>query len=97
MRVEDDRLVRGRGRFADDLNQPRQAVGWFVRSSVAHATIARLDVAQARAAPGVLRVLTGAEIEAAGVSEYLAASAARRTQRRRAGSAAAACARQHAG
>jgi carbon-monoxide dehydrogenase large subunit len=68
MRVEDERLVRGRGHFADDLNLPGQAVGWFVRSSVAHANISRVDVEQARAAPGVLRVLTGAEIEAAGVA-----------------------------
>jgi aerobic carbon-monoxide dehydrogenase large subunit len=68
MRVEDERLVRGHGRFADDLNLPGQAVGWFIRSSVAHANISRVDVEQARAAPGVLRVLTGAEIEAAGVA-----------------------------
>jgi carbon-monoxide dehydrogenase large subunit len=68
MRVEDDRLVRGLGRFADDLNQPGQAIGWFIRSPVAHANIGALDVARARAAPGVLGVLTGAEIEAAGVA-----------------------------
>jgi carbon-monoxide dehydrogenase large subunit len=68
MRVEDDRLVRGRGRFADDLSEARQVVGWFVRSSVAHADIVKLDVERARAAAGVLRVLTGAEIAAAGVA-----------------------------
>src|SRR5688572_17201746 len=68
MRVEDDRLVRGQGRFADDLDQPRQAFGWFVRSSVAHANLRKVEVGPARVAPGVLRVLTGAEIEAAGVS-----------------------------
>jgi carbon-monoxide dehydrogenase large subunit len=68
MRVEDERLVRGRGRFADDLNLPGQAAAWFVRAPVAHANIAGLDVEQARAAPGVLRVLTGADIEAAGVT-----------------------------
>lgn len=68
MRVEDDRLVRGRGRFADDLSEPGQVAGWFVRSPIAHATIGRLDVERARVAPGVLRVLTGSEIEAAGVA-----------------------------
>jgi aerobic carbon-monoxide dehydrogenase large subunit len=63
MRVEDDRLVRGLGRFADDLNQQKQAVGWFVRAPVAHATITKCDVARARTAAGVVRVLTGADIE----------------------------------
>src|SRR5687768_11907507 len=67
MRVEDDRLVRGRGRFADDVSQPGQAVGIFVRSSVAHATLKKIDVSRAQAAPGVLRVVTGADIEAAGI------------------------------
>lgn len=64
MRVEDDRLVRGLGRFADDLSQQKQAVAWFVRSPVAHATITKCDVVRARTAPGVVRVLTGADIEA---------------------------------
>jgi carbon-monoxide dehydrogenase large subunit len=68
MRVEDDRLVRGLGRFADDVSQQRQAVGWFVRSPLAHANISTLDVERARAAPGVVRVLTAADIEAAGVT-----------------------------
>jgi carbon-monoxide dehydrogenase large subunit len=67
MRVEDDRLVRGRGRFADDVAQQRQAVAFFVRSSVAHATLKKIDVSRAQAAPGVLRVVTGADIEAAGI------------------------------
>ncbi|MDQ8730625.1 xanthine dehydrogenase family protein molybdopterin-binding subunit [Bradyrhizobium sp. LHD-71] len=68
MRVEDDRLVRGHGRFADDLSQPKQLIGCFVRASVAHASIARLDAAPASAVPGVVSVLTGADIEAAGVT-----------------------------
>lgn len=68
MRVEDDRLLRGRGRFADDLNQPGQLVGWFVRSSVAHATIARIGVDGAREVPGVVRIVTSADIKAAGVT-----------------------------
>lgn len=67
MRVEDDRLVRGLGRFVDDAGQPRQAIGVFVRSSVAHANLTRVDVARAQAVAGVLRVVTGADIEAAGV------------------------------
>ena len=68
MRVEDERLVRGRGRFVDDLDQPKHVFGTFVRSSVAHANLTKVDVERARAAKGVLRVLTGTEIEAAGVT-----------------------------
>jgi len=67
MRVEDDRLLRGQGRFADDLDQPRQAFAFFLRSPLAHANLRKVDVSKARTAPGVLRVLTGADIEAAGV------------------------------
>jgi xanthine dehydrogenase molybdopterin-binding subunit B len=57
MRVEDDRLVRGRGRFVDDLAQPKQAFGFFVRSLVAHGALSKLDTSRAEAAPGVLATL----------------------------------------
>src|SRR3954468_11790688 len=66
-RVEDDALVRGRGRFVEDAPQPNQAYGVFVRSPHAHAHIRAIDVAPARTAPGVVAVLTHKEIEAAGV------------------------------
>jgi aerobic carbon-monoxide dehydrogenase large subunit len=68
MRVEDDRLVRGRGRFVDDLDQPKTVFGNFIRSSVAHADLTKVDVERARTAKGVLRVLTGTDIEAAGAT-----------------------------
>ncbi len=58
-RVEDERLLTGRGRFVDDLNRPGQAHGVFVRSPHAHARLVAVDVARAKAAPGVLAVLTG--------------------------------------
>ena len=66
-RVEDDALIRGRGRFVEDAPQPNQAYAVFVRSPHAHARIRAIDVAAARAATGVVAVLTHKEIEAAGV------------------------------
>src|SRR3954463_8818032 len=66
-RVEDDALVRGRGRFVEDAPQPNQAHGLFVRSPHAHARITLIDVEAARSAPGVVAVLTHKEIEGAGV------------------------------
>lgn len=61
-RREDERLLRGRGRFTDDVNRARQAYLRLVRSNSAHGRIARIDVEQARRLPGVLDVVTGAEL-----------------------------------
>ena len=58
-RFEDLRLVRGQGRYTDDVSMPAQAFAVFVRSPHAHARIRRIDTAAARARPGVLAVLTG--------------------------------------
>jgi aerobic carbon-monoxide dehydrogenase large subunit len=58
-RKEDARLVTGRGNYSDDVNLPGQAYGAAVRSPHAHALIRAIDVAAARAMPGVLAVLTG--------------------------------------
>jgi carbon-monoxide dehydrogenase large subunit len=66
-RVEDDALVRGAGHFVADRHEQSQAVGWFVRSPHAFARIGAIDVERARRAPGVLAVLTAADMEAAGV------------------------------
>ena len=57
-RYEDPRLLRGNGQYTDDLNRPGQARGHVLRSPHAHARIAAIDCAAARAAPGVLAVLT---------------------------------------
>ncbi|MBM3516733.1 MAG: xanthine dehydrogenase family protein molybdopterin-binding subunit [Alphaproteobacteria bacterium] len=65
-RREDDRFLLGTGRFVDDIERPNQAHAVLVRSPHAHARIAGLDVGAARAAPGVLAVLTGADYRAAG-------------------------------
>jgi carbon-monoxide dehydrogenase large subunit len=66
-RVEDDALIRGLGRFVDDAPQPNQAYAAFVRSPHAHARIRSIDIAAARAAKGVVAVLTHKDIETAGV------------------------------
>ena len=66
-RVEDDALLTGRGLFADDVAMPRQAVLQFLRSPHPHARIAAIDVAAARALPGVVAILTGKDLAAAGV------------------------------
>lgn len=66
-RVEDDPLVRGAGRFIADAAEPGQAYAHFVRSTHAFARIRAIDVAAAKAARGVVAVLTGADMDAAGV------------------------------
>ncbi|HWE71804.1 MAG TPA: xanthine dehydrogenase family protein molybdopterin-binding subunit [Stellaceae bacterium] len=65
-RFEDPRLLRGGGRYVDDIVLPRMAYGFVLRSPHAHARIARIDTRDAKAAPGVLAVLTGADWEASG-------------------------------
>ncbi|HVJ73610.1 MAG TPA: xanthine dehydrogenase family protein molybdopterin-binding subunit [Casimicrobiaceae bacterium] len=67
-RVEDDALLTGRGRFADDVSLPRQAVLVFLRSPHPHARIASIDTSAARALPGVVAILTGADLVAAKVA-----------------------------
>ena len=63
-RVEDPRFITGRGRYVDDYELPRQCHGVVVMSPHAHARIKRIDTAKAKAAPGVLAVLTGADVAA---------------------------------
>jgi len=65
-RFEDLRLLRGGGRYVDDLVLPRMAYGFVLRSPHAHARIRRIDTRAAAAAPGVLAVLTGADWGASG-------------------------------
>jgi carbon-monoxide dehydrogenase large subunit len=58
-RFEDPRLLRGGGKYVDDIALPGMAFGHVLRSPHAHATIKSIDTAAAKAAPGVLCVLTG--------------------------------------
>jgi len=61
-RTEDPTLVRGQGRYTDDVNRPGQAYAVMVRSRNAHGVIRRIDTAAAKAMPGVLAVLTAADL-----------------------------------
>ncbi len=63
-RVEDARLLSGRGRYIDDVVVPGMLHAAFLRSTVAHGRIAKLDVGAARRAPGVTAVFTGEDITA---------------------------------
>lgn len=61
-RVEDERLLRGQGRYVDDVDLPGGCEAAFLRSSHAHARIVSIDVSAAREAPGVIGVWTGADL-----------------------------------
>ncbi len=63
-RVEDPKLVTGSDPYVNDVRLAGAAIVAFVRSPHAHAAIERLDVGRARAMPGVLAVLTGADVNA---------------------------------
>jgi carbon-monoxide dehydrogenase large subunit len=61
-RSEDPTLLRGEGRYTDDVNRPGQAYAVMVRSTVAHGVIRGVDTTAAKAMPGVLAVLTAADL-----------------------------------
>jgi len=65
VRIEDDYLLRGQGRFSDDVSLPGQGYAAFVRSPHAFARIASVDAEAARGMPGVVGVLTAADMDAA--------------------------------
>lgn len=81
-RLEDARLLRGLGRYSDDVDLPRQAYAVLVRSPHAHARIVGIDARAALAAPGALAVLTGADVAADGLADV----PSDRTRKRRDGS-----------
>jgi aerobic carbon-monoxide dehydrogenase large subunit len=83
-RVEDPRLLRGFGRYSDDVSLPHQAYAVVVRSPHAHAVIRSIDTSAARQASGVLAVLTGADLAA----DKLGDLPTDKTRKRRDGSAA---------
>lgn len=66
-RVEDERFLTGRGRFTDDIRPGGELRGHVLRSDHAHARIVGLDIRSARAAPGVIAVLTAADLDADGL------------------------------
>ncbi|MGD9765388.1 MAG: molybdopterin cofactor-binding domain-containing protein [Candidatus Binatia bacterium] len=63
-RNEDERLLRGAGRFIDDVEVPNVLHAAFLRSTVAHARIRGVNANAARALPGVVAVYTSADVEA---------------------------------
>jgi carbon-monoxide dehydrogenase large subunit len=63
-RKEDRRFITGKGHYTDDVSRPGQCQAVFVRSPFAHAKIKSIDGKAAAAMPGVLAVLTGAELAA---------------------------------
>ena len=64
-RLEDPDLLTGRGRYLDDIELPGMLEAAFVRSPHAHARIRAIDKAAAEALPGVVAVLTAADLDAA--------------------------------
>jgi len=72
-RKEDPVLLSGRGRYTDDISLPGQAYAAMVRSRHAHGRIITIDTETARAMPGVLAVVTGADLVAAGLKPMPAA------------------------
>jgi len=65
-RVEDEALIRGLGRYLADAPAPNQAFAYFVRSPHAFARITSIDTGAAKNAPGVIAVLTAADMEGVG-------------------------------
>ncbi|GLI22114.1 carbon-monoxide dehydrogenase large subunit [Xanthobacter flavus] len=70
-RKEDHRFITGKGRYTDDLDRPGQTYAYFVRSPYAHARIRHIDATAAKAMPGVVDVLTGADIAADGLGDLI--------------------------
>ena len=66
-RSEDPVLLRGEGRYSDDVNLPGQAYAVMVRSPHAHGVIRDIDIIAARAMPGVLAVYTATDLAAVGL------------------------------
>ena len=66
-RTEDQRFLTGSGHYTDDFDRPGQAFVHLIRSPHPHAKIARVDTQAAQAAPGVVGIVTGADLAADGV------------------------------
>lgn len=66
-RVEDVRFTQGKGNYVDDIKMPGMLHGDFVRSQHAHARIKSIDASRAKALPGVIAVLTAADLKPLGL------------------------------
>jgi carbon-monoxide dehydrogenase large subunit len=65
-RLEDPVLLRGEGRYTDDVNEPGQAYAYIVRSSHAHGVLKKIDFENAKSMPGVLAIYTAQDLVAYG-------------------------------
>src|SRR5579883_1647465 len=65
-RREDFRFIKGAGKYTDDINLPNQLYCYILRSPLAHARIKNIDASKAKAAPGVVAVFTGKDIDESG-------------------------------
>jgi carbon-monoxide dehydrogenase large subunit len=70
-RKEDKRFLTGKGRYTDDMVVPGMKYAYFVRSPYAHARITSIDVAAAKAMPGVIDVLDGKQLLADGIGNLI--------------------------
>ena len=61
-RKEDKKFLTGRGRYTADINFANQTYAYFVRSPYARAAISKVDISKASKAPGVIKILTGADL-----------------------------------
>jgi carbon-monoxide dehydrogenase large subunit len=69
-RTEDPRLLRGEGRYVDDIRLQNETHAYILRSPHGHANITRFDRSRARQMPGVLTILTGEDWEATGYGQH---------------------------
>src|SRR4051794_2638455 len=65
-RKEDGKLLRGQGRYTDDVNLPDQAYAYILRSTIAHGRIKSINTEAAKKMPGVLGIYTGEDLKAYG-------------------------------
>ncbi|MDE0792913.1 MAG: xanthine dehydrogenase family protein molybdopterin-binding subunit [SAR324 cluster bacterium] len=66
-RVEDNRFLKGEGKYTDDFNMPNQTFAVYLRSPHAHANLVSVDISAAKAMDGVITVFTGKDIKDAGI------------------------------
>lgn len=76
LRVEDSRILTGRGRYVDDVQLDKMVHATFVRSPYPHARITGIDTTEAKALPGVIAVYTAADLAAVAYPMMLPAEAA---------------------
>ena len=70
-RLEDPRLLTGKGRYVDDLKMEGQAYMGIVRSPFAHAKVKRIDLSRARSSPDFIAALTGEDLIKEGVTTVM--------------------------